>query len=63
MRGGKEALNTNKILVEILRSELLNSGLPVDAIQLVQIPDREVVGELLLKSDLIDLVIPEVGKI
>ena len=62
LRGGKEALNTNKILVEILRSELLNSGLPVDAIQLVQIPDREVVGELLLKSDLIDLVIPRGGK-
>ncbi|NBY03714.1 MAG: glutamate-5-semialdehyde dehydrogenase [Planctomycetes bacterium] len=62
LRGGKEALNTNKILVEILQAELLNSGLPVDAIQLVQIPDREVVGELLLKSDLIDLVIPRGGK-
>ena len=62
LRGGKEALNTNKILVEILQAELVNSGLPVDAIQLVQIPDREVVGELLLKSDLIDLVIPRGGK-
>lgn len=62
LRGGKEALNTNKILVEILQAELLNSGLPVDAIQLVQVPDREVVGELLLKSELIDLVIPRGGK-
>jgi len=62
LRGGKEALNTNKILVEILQAELVNSGLPVDAIQLVQIPEREVVGELLLKSDLIDLVIPRGGK-
>jgi glutamate-5-semialdehyde dehydrogenase len=62
LRGGKEALNTNKILVEILQAELINSGLPVDAIQLVQIPEREVVGELLLKSDLIDLVIPRGGK-
>ncbi|MCY2942029.1 MAG: glutamate-5-semialdehyde dehydrogenase [Planctomycetota bacterium] len=62
LRGGKEALNTNKILVEILQAELINSGLPIDAIQLVQIPEREVVGELLLKSDLIDLVIPRGGK-
>ena len=62
LRGGKEALNTNKILVEILQAELLNSGLPVDAVQLVQVPDREVVGELLLKSELIDLVIPRGGK-
>ncbi len=62
LRGGKEALNTNKILVEILRAELTSSGLPVDTIQLVQIPEREVVGELLLKSDLIDLVIPRGGK-
>ncbi|MFZ4609722.1 MAG: glutamate-5-semialdehyde dehydrogenase [Gemmataceae bacterium] len=62
LRGGKEALNTNKILVEILQAELTSSGLPVDAIQLVQIPEREVVGELLLKSDLIDLVIPRGGK-
>ena len=62
LRGGKEALNTNKILVEILQAELISSGLPVDAIQLVQIPEREVVGELLLKSDLIDLVIPRGGK-
>lgn len=62
LRGGKEALNTNKALVEILQAELINSGLPIDAIQLVQIPDREVVGELLLKSDLIDLVIPRGGK-
>ncbi len=62
LRGGKEALNTNKVLVEILQAELVSSGLPIDAIQLVQIPDREVVGELLLKSDLIDLVIPRGGK-
>ena len=62
LRGGKEALYTNKILVEILQAELLNSGLPIDAIQLVQVPDREVVGELLLKSELIDLVIPRGGK-
>ena len=62
LRGGKEALNTNKILVEILQAELTSSGLPVDTIQLVQIPEREVVGELLLKSDLIDLVIPRGGK-
>ena len=62
LRGGKEALNTNKALVEILQAELINSGLSIDAIQLVQIPDREVVGELLLKSDLIDLVIPRGGK-
>ena len=48
--------------VEILQAELTSSGLPVDAIQLVQIPEREVVGELLLKSDLIDLVIPRGGK-
>ncbi len=62
LRGGKEALNTNKVLVEILQDELLKLGLPLDAVQIVQIPDRELVGELLQKSHLIDLVIPRGGK-
>jgi len=62
LRGGKEALNTNKILVSILQEELVKARLPVDAVQLIQTSDKEIVGELLQKSNLIDLVIPRGGK-
>jgi glutamate-5-semialdehyde dehydrogenase len=62
LRGGTEAAHSNEILVDILRDCLARSGLPPDAIQLVETSDREAVGVLLGLTEHIDLVIPRGGE-
>jgi len=62
LRGGREALCSNTALHRILQDGLGECGLPADAVQLVARPDREAVGLLLRRSDLIDLVIPRGGE-
>jgi glutamate-5-semialdehyde dehydrogenase len=57
LRGGKEALHSNTALHRIL-----NDGLPADAVQLVDTPDRAAVGHLLKLRESIDLVIPRGGE-
>jgi len=57
LKGGSEALNTNKALVEIIRKSIKdNKGVPVDAIQLIE--TREEIKEILKMDDFIDLIIP-----
>jgi glutamate-5-semialdehyde dehydrogenase len=62
LRGGSEALETNTALVKMIRQELVNIGLPVDAVQLVHTTDRDAVGHLLRMSQKIDLAIPRGGE-
>jgi glutamate-5-semialdehyde dehydrogenase len=62
LRGGKEAIHSNLILAELLRRAMKNTALPVDALQIVSVTDREVVGELLRMDQFIDLVIPRGGE-
>ncbi len=62
LRGGKEAINTNRALHRILADELAGCGLPEAAVQLVMTTDRAAVGELLALPDLIDLAIPRGGE-
>ncbi len=62
LRGGSEALYSNTALHRILRDGLRQGGLPEDAVQLVEMPDRAIVGHLLKLNDLIDLVIPRGGE-
>ncbi|HMC89903.1 MAG TPA: glutamate-5-semialdehyde dehydrogenase [Gemmataceae bacterium] len=62
LRGGKEALHSNRILCTVLRDCLVQAGLPRDAVQLVETADREAVGHLLRLDQLIDLVIPRGGE-
>lgn len=62
LRGGKEALHSNTALHRILAEELVRSGLPEHAVQLVSTTDRKAVGHLLAMGDLIDLAIPRGGK-
>ncbi|MES2879483.1 MAG: aldehyde dehydrogenase family protein, partial [Pseudomonadota bacterium] len=47
LRGGSEAIESNKALALLVQQALEASGLPADAVQLVQITDREVVGQLI----------------
>src|SRR5580704_9772581 len=62
LRGGKEAIHSNRALHRALADELAPSGLPVDAVQLVSTTDRSAVGHLLGMPDRIDLAIPRGGE-
>ncbi len=61
LRGGKEALRTNSILVESLRKGLTQQGLPEGAIGFIDRPERETVDMLIRMRGLIDLAIPRGG--
>jgi glutamate-5-semialdehyde dehydrogenase len=62
LRGGREAIHTNRALHRLLTYSLRQCGLPEDAVQLVETPDRAAVGHLLKMNDFIDLVIPRGGE-
>jgi glutamate-5-semialdehyde dehydrogenase len=62
LRGGSEALNSNRVLTEIVQQGLTEAGLPADAVQLVPIRDREAVQALLGQDEHIDLIIPRGGE-
>lgn len=61
LRGGKEAIHTNLVLVQILQEALLSVGVDPYAVQLVEVTDREAVSTLLLQRKYIDVVIPRGG--
>ncbi len=62
LRGGSEAIESNKALALLVQQALTESGLPTDAVQLVQVTDRELVGQLITMPDYVDLIIPRGGK-
>ena len=62
LRGGSEAIDSNKALAKLVQQALLESGLPEDAVQLVQTTDREVVGQLITMPQYVDVIIPRGGK-
>jgi glutamate-5-semialdehyde dehydrogenase len=62
LRGGKEAIHSNRAIAVALRSGLEAAGLPTDAVQLIQTTDRSAIDVLLKQEDYIDLVIPRGGE-
>jgi glutamate-5-semialdehyde dehydrogenase len=62
LRGGSEAIHSNKALAQLVQQALRESGLPVDAVQLVQTTDRAAVGHLITMPQYVDVVIPRGGK-
>jgi glutamate-5-semialdehyde dehydrogenase len=62
LRGGSEAIDSNKALAKLVQQALTESGLPADAVQLVQTTDREVVGQLITMPQYVDVIIPRGGK-
>lgn len=63
LRGGSECIKTSKALFDCLSGALAPSGLPENALQFIETPDRAIVGELLSGLDgQIDLLIPRGGK-
>ncbi len=62
LRGGSEAIESNKALARLVQQALTESGLPAEAVQLVQTTDREVVGQLITMPEYVDVIIPRGGK-
>ncbi len=62
LRGGSEAIESNKALARLVQQALREADLPVDAVQLVQTTDREVVGQLITMPQYVDVIIPRGGK-
>ena len=62
LRGGSEAILSNKIIWECIQSGLEESGLPKESVQLVETIDREAVKSLLHMDKWIDVIIPRGGK-
>ena len=62
LRGGSEAIESNKALALLVQQALAEAGLPQDAVQLVQTTDREAVGHLIAMPQYVDVIIPRGGK-
>lgn len=58
LRGGKEAIESNKILARLLRQAAAETGLDPELIQLIEDPDRTLAQELMTANGLVDLLIP-----
>jgi glutamate-5-semialdehyde dehydrogenase len=58
LRGGKEAISSNKVLARLVRECVEAAGVPENAVQLVESTDRALVGQMLRMKEHIDLIIP-----
>lgn len=62
LRGGSEAIDSNRALAALVQQALAEAGLPQDAVQLVPTTDRAAVGELITMPQYVDVIIPRGGK-
>ncbi len=61
LRGGKEAIRSNRVAAELMRGALRAAGLPEDCVCLVQDTSRDSARELMHLSDYVDVLIPRGG--
>ena len=62
LRGGKEALRSNSALAMVIKEAAQAGGVPADAIQFIESPERELVSRMLRMNENIDLIIPRGGE-
>ncbi len=62
LKGGKEAIHSNKAIYRVLKSALVKSKVPVEALQLIESTDRAAVTELLKMDKFVDLIVPRGGE-
>jgi glutamate-5-semialdehyde dehydrogenase len=62
LRGGSEALASNRAIAGCVRAGLRAAGLPEDAVQLIATADRAAVGELITLNEYVDIIVPRGGK-
>ncbi len=62
LRGGSEAIRTNRVLAGLVSGALASAGLPAGAVQYVETTDRAMVDEMITHPEWIDIIIPRGGK-
>ncbi len=62
LKGGREAIYSNKAIFKILKDELKKTKIPLDALQLIESIDRQAVQELLKLDELVDVIVPRGGE-
>ncbi|MDN5512342.1 glutamate-5-semialdehyde dehydrogenase [Acinetobacter sp.] len=62
LRGGSEALESNKAIAEAIQHGLKTSGLPETSVQVINTTDRAAVGHLITMSEYVDVIVPRGGK-
>jgi glutamate-5-semialdehyde dehydrogenase len=62
LRGGSEALESNRAIADCVRAGLKTAGLPQAAVQLIGTSDRAAVGELVKLTEYVDIIVPRGGK-
>lgn len=62
LRGGKEAIESNTAITQVMRNAVVNAGLPADSIQLVSDTTRQSSTQLMKMKDYLDCLIPRGGK-
>ena len=62
LRGGSEAIHSNRALAVLIREGLAHAGLPADAVQLIDTTDRAAVGALIQSPEFVDVIVPRGGK-
>ena len=62
LKGGKEAIHSNKAIFKVLKSQLKKTKIPLDALQLIESTDRQAVHELLKLDEYLDVIVPRGGE-
>jgi glutamate-5-semialdehyde dehydrogenase len=62
LRGGSEAMHSNRAIAACLHAALARAGLPADAVQVVETTDRAAVGALITLKEFVDVIVPRGGK-
>lgn len=62
LRGGSEAIHSNRALAGCIAAGLEKAGLPTAAVQLVETTDRAAVGELIKLDEFVDIIVPRGGR-
>ena len=62
LRGGSEAIHSNRAVAECIRQGLEEAGLPIDTVQVVETTDRAAVGQLITMPEYVDVIVPRGGK-
>jgi len=62
LRGGSEAIHSNKAIADCIAIGLKEAGLPETAVQVIETTDRAVVGEMITMPEYVDVIVPRGGK-
>jgi glutamate-5-semialdehyde dehydrogenase len=62
LRGGSEAIRSNRAIAALVQEGLQAAGLPADAVQVINTTDRAAVGELITMREFVDVIVPRGGK-